>query len=162
MVLVVRCGPESDRPPYSFTPTGLASSLALIVAELYLTIRFTFLISPGGLGWFSKLDLFGDSRVYRALSLLLLDVLTMTSAAKPTNLLVDFVPFAIGAVVVLCKSPPLRESTPANHAVASRVQLGVTKKGERGRPLAVAPLQRNPKVCAVPDPSSLDDIHPVH
>ncbi|KAF9652236.1 hypothetical protein BDM02DRAFT_3109676 [Thelephora ganbajun] len=84
-----------------FTPTGLASSLALISAELYLIIRFIFFISPKGLGWFSKLDLLGDSRVYRALSLLLLDVLTITSAAKPTNLLVDFIPFAIGAMVVL-------------------------------------------------------------
>lgn len=84
-----------------FTPTGLASSLALIMAELYLVIRFTVLISPKGLGWFSQLDLLSDSQVYRALSLLLLDALTITSATKPTNLLVDFVPFAIGAVVVL-------------------------------------------------------------
>jgi len=105
--LAVRCSPESDRVPYSFAPTGLASSLALVLAELYLIIRFIFFISPIGLGWLSKLGLLGDSRVYRALSLLLLDVLTITSAAKPTNLLVDFVPFAIGAVAVLCKSASL-------------------------------------------------------
>ena len=91
----------------SFAPTGLASSLALVLAESYVVTRFIAFISPRGLGWFSRLDLLGDSRVYRALSLLLLDVLTVTSAAKPTNLLVDFVPFAIGAVVVLCKVPPL-------------------------------------------------------
>lgn len=69
-------------------------------------IRFILFTSPKGLGWFSKLDTFGDSRVYRALSLLLLDVATITSATKPTNLLVDFVPFAICAVLVLCKSIP--------------------------------------------------------
>ncbi|KAF9780175.1 hypothetical protein BJ322DRAFT_1112846 [Thelephora terrestris] len=84
-----------------FAPTGLASSLALILAELYLVARFIFLISSKGLGWLSQLDLLGDSRMSRALSLLLLDVLTITSATKPTNLLVDFVPFAIGAMVVL-------------------------------------------------------------
>jgi hypothetical protein len=132
--------PESDRLPCSFTPTGLASSLALILAELYLTIRLIFFILPSGLGWLSKLNLLGDSRVYRALSLLLLDVLTITSAAKPTNLLVDFVPFAIGAVVVLCKPVSPRLFAPANHAVGSRVQLGVTKNGERGRPLVLVIL----------------------
>lgn len=84
-----------------FAPTGLASSLALILFELYLIVRFTVFISPKGLGWFSQLDLLRDFRVYRALSLLLLDTLAITSAAKPTNLLVDFVPFAVGAVVVL-------------------------------------------------------------
>ena len=90
----------------SFAPTGLASSLALICTELYLVIRFIFFISPKGLCWSSKLDTLGDPRVYRSLSLLLLDGLTITSAAKPTNLLVDFVPFAMGAVVVLGKFTP--------------------------------------------------------
>jgi hypothetical protein len=90
----------------SFAPTGLASSLALILAELYLVARFIFLISSKGLGWLSQLDLLGDSRMSRALSLLLLDVLTITSATKPTNLLVDFVPFAVGAMVVLCEPAP--------------------------------------------------------
>ena len=105
--------------------------------ELYLTIRFIYFISPRGLGWLRKLELLGDPRVYRALSLLLLDVLTIASATKPTNLLVDFVPFAIGAVVVLCEPASLRASTPANHVLVSRVQPGVTKEGERGCPLAV-------------------------
>ena len=71
-------------------------------------IRFFLFISPKGLCWSSKLATLGDSRVYRTLSLLLLDGLAITSAAKPTNLLVDFVPFAIGAVVVLGKSAPLQ------------------------------------------------------
>jgi len=94
--------------PYSFAPTGLPSSLALICTELYLAIRFSHFISPKGLCWSSKLDTLGDPRVYRTLSLLLLDALTITSAAKPTNLLVDFVPFAVGAVAVLGKSTPLQ------------------------------------------------------
>ena len=94
------------RFPRSFTPTGLTSSLALICTEFYLAIRFILFISPKGLCWSSKLDTLGDPRVYRTLSLLLLDLLTITSAAKPTNLLVDFVPFTIGAVVVLGKSSP--------------------------------------------------------
>lgn len=84
-----------------FAPTGLASSLTLILAELYLIVRFVSLISPKGLNLFSQLDLFGDSRMYRILSLLLLDVLTIPSAIKSINLLVDFVPFSISATVVL-------------------------------------------------------------
>ena len=158
----MRCGPESDRVPHSFTPTGLASSLALILTELYLIIRFISFISPRGLGWFSRLDLLGDSLVYRALSLLLLDVLTITSAAKPTNLLVDFVPFAIGAVIVLCKPAPPQAFTPTNRAVFSRIRLGITKKGERGCFPGVVTLQRNSKVCVTLDPSSFDGIHSVH
>lgn len=79
--------------------------------------------------------------MYRALSLLLLDVLTITSAAKPTNLLVDFVPFVVGAVAVLCKSAPPQALTSANRAIFSRIRLGITKKGERGRSFGVVLLQ---------------------
>jgi len=103
-----------------------------------------------------------DSRVYRALSLLLLDVLTITSAAKPTNLLVDFVPFAVGAAVVLCKPTAPQAFTSANCAVASRIRLGIAKKGERGHSLGVVLLRRNSEVCAVPNPSPFDGIHSVH
>ena len=99
----MKCDKESDSVAYSFAPTGLASSLALILAELYLVARFIFFIFPKGLGLFNQLDLLGDSRMYRTLSLLLLEALTITSATGPTNLLVDFVPFSIGAVVVLCE-----------------------------------------------------------
>jgi len=118
--------------PHSFTPTGLASSLALILAELYLIIRFIFITSPRGLCWFSKLDVLGDSRVYRGFSLLLLDALTITSAIKPTNLLVDFVPFAVGAVVVLCKPFPSRTSTSVNCTAGSCLCLCIAKNGGRG------------------------------
>ena len=99
----MKCDKESDSVAYSFAPTGLASSLALILAELYLAARFIFFIFPKGLGLFNQLDLLGDSRMYRTLSLLLLEALAITSATGPTNLLVDFVPFSIGAVVVLCE-----------------------------------------------------------
>ena len=125
--------------PYSFAPAGLASSLALIPAELYLMIRFIFFTSPKGLRWFSKLGTLGDSRVYRTFNLLLLDVLTITSAVKPTNLLVDFIPFAIYAVVVLCKLT-LRTYTISNHLVVSRVQLGVGKNWGSGHSLDVVIL----------------------
>ena len=126
--------------PCSFTPTGLASSLALISAELYLMIRFIFFVSPRGLGWFSKLDTLGDSRVYRASGLLLLDVLTITPATKPINLLVDFVPFAIGAVAVLCKPILPRLFTSTKHAVASRFRLSIGKNRERSCRLDVVRL----------------------
>lgn len=118
----------------SFAPTGLASSLALISAELYLATRFIFFTSPKGLGWFSRLDLLGDSRVYRTLSLLLLDVLTITSAAKSTNLLVDFVPFAIGGVVVLCKLFPPRAFPLANLTIPVAFNSGPPKKKKEAAP----------------------------
>ena len=94
--------------PCSFTPTGLGSSLALICTEFYLVTRFISIISPKCLGWSNKLETLSDPRVYRAISLLLLDGLTITSAVMPTYLLVDFIPFAIGAVVVLGRLVPLQ------------------------------------------------------
>jgi len=104
-------------------------------------IRFIFFISPRGLGWFSKLDTLGDPRVYRTLSLLLLDALTITSAAKPTVLLVDFIPFAIGAVVVLGKHPPPQMFASANSTTISRVRLGTGKNREGGDSVDVVVLR---------------------
>lgn len=88
----------------------------------------------------------------------------MTSAAKPTNLLVDFIPFAIGAVVVLCKPVPPQIFTSPKRAVASCVRPGIYRDGERGRFLDVAVLQRNSKACPAPDPdpSPFGSIHSVH
>lgn len=79
--------------------------------------------------------------MYRALSLLLLDALAITSAAKSTNLLVDFVPFAVGAVVVLCKCVPALGVCLCLSRHSSGVQLRITKKGERDRSLVVVILQ---------------------
>jgi len=42
-----------------------------------------------------------DSRLLKALSLLLLELLTIVPGGVFTNLLADFIPFSIGAVVVL-------------------------------------------------------------
>ena len=95
-----------------------------------MAARFISLISPKGLGWFSQLDLLGDSRMYRALSLLLLDILTITSATKPTNLLVDFVPFAVGAMVVLCEPPPPLVYLSTNRAVPVAFNSGSPKEKE--------------------------------
>lgn len=105
------------------------------MAELYLVARFIFFASPKSPGCFGKLDFLGDSRVYRALSLLLLDVLTITPAAKPTNLLVDFVPFAIGAVVVLCEPTSPRTYVSANLSAPVAFDSASPEKKKEAIPL---------------------------
>lgn len=130
----MKCDKESDSVAYSFAPTGLASSLALILAELYLVARFIFFIFPKGLGLFNQLDLLGDSRMYRTLSLLLLEALAITSTTGPTNLLVDFVPFSIGAVVVLCEPAFLQVSVSANRTATDAFKVGSPKKEKEAAP----------------------------
>ncbi|TBU32773.1 hypothetical protein BD311DRAFT_510283 [Dichomitus squalens] len=83
-----------------YAPTALLSSIGFIVLELYIGVRF--------LGWDglrSGLRSFfrqsANLQVARAGSLLLLDVLTVAPNAVATNELAQFIPFSIGALMVL-------------------------------------------------------------
>ncbi|KAI0677619.1 hypothetical protein C8Q78DRAFT_961363 [Trametes maxima] len=83
-----------------YLPTALLTSIGFLVLELYITARF--------LGWedrrYGLRAMFAKSanlQVARGGSLLLLDVLTFAPAVMITNVLTQFVPFSLGALIVL-------------------------------------------------------------
>jgi len=84
-----------------FMPSGLTSSLLLVLLDVYVVARTLTFITHPFLRWRHQIEAIADFRIRRALSLLLLEVLTITSSAIPTNILVDFVPFSLGAIIVL-------------------------------------------------------------
>ncbi|THH15489.1 hypothetical protein EW146_g4991 [Bondarzewia mesenterica] len=80
-----------------FLPTSLPSSLISIALEIYLVIRFISLTHHFG---FNSRDL-EDARVHKAVALLLLDLLVVVPNSAKTDILTEFIPFSIGAVLVL-------------------------------------------------------------
>ncbi|KAI0027359.1 hypothetical protein K488DRAFT_90955 [Vararia minispora EC-137] len=76
-----------------FLPTSLAASLSLIAVEAYTIVRILFALelSRGLL----------DINVRRAVALLIFDLAVLIPDALPTNVLGDFLPFSIGAVILL-------------------------------------------------------------
>lgn len=84
-----------------FMPTSLASTCLRIVLDIYVVARTMTFITPPFLRWRHQVETITDFRILRALSLLLLDALTTPSDVIPTNLLLDFIPFSVGALVVL-------------------------------------------------------------
>ncbi|KAM5540512.1 hypothetical protein V8D89_005970 [Ganoderma adspersum] len=83
-----------------FAPTALLSSFAFIILELYVGARF--------LDWHGCQTSLGaffmqsaNRQVARAGSLFLLEILTVVPNAVVTNQLAQFIPFSIGALVVL-------------------------------------------------------------
>ena len=84
----------------SFAPTALLSSFGFIVLELYIGARFvSWESSKMGFRAFFKQS--ANLQVARAGSLLLLDILTIVPNAVVTNELAQFIPFSIGALIVL-------------------------------------------------------------
>lgn len=73
----------------------------LILLDVYVLTRTVMLITPPFLKWKHQAEAIDDFRVRRALSLLLLDSLTIASTAVYSNILVEHIPFSVGAVVVL-------------------------------------------------------------
>ena len=74
-------------------PTSLAVSLTLIVLELYILTRVLIGLSlPRG---------FLDIRVSRIVALLVFDLAVVVPDAISSNVLGDFIPFSVGAVIVL-------------------------------------------------------------
>ncbi|KZV75163.1 hypothetical protein PENSPDRAFT_681353 [Peniophora sp. CONT] len=81
-----------------FMPTSLTVSLTLIVLELYTLTRLLIGISlPRG---------FLDVRVSRTVALLVFDLAVLVPDAVPSNVLGDFIPFSVGAVIVLAAFAP--------------------------------------------------------
>ena len=74
-------------------PTSLTVSLILIVLELYVLLRLLVSLSlPSGLL---------DIRVSRAAALFIFDLAVLVPDAVESNVLGDFIPFSVGAVIVL-------------------------------------------------------------
>lgn len=97
--LVYRVAPSSIfvcfRKPY--LPTSLPMSLITIILEVYLIVRFILLSAPRHLA-FTALE---DVHLVQAGSLLLLDILTIVPDSTKTNTLAQYIPFSIGAILVL-------------------------------------------------------------
>lgn len=69
--------------------------------ELYCLGRFIFLLCPGFLRLKHKVDALKDMRLAKSISLLALDILTIVPSAISTTVLGDYIPFSIGACLVL-------------------------------------------------------------
>lgn len=89
--------------------TAVVSSALDIILEVYCLIRILYLIVPAFLSSQHKVDALVDVRVSRALSLLILDLASAAPAARSFGVLADFLPFSIGALLVLGTAcvPPL-------------------------------------------------------
>ncbi|TDL29736.1 hypothetical protein BD410DRAFT_780218 [Rickenella mellea] len=84
-----------------FLPIALATSVLSIVLDLYCLIRILVLIIPPFLRLRHKIDALKDIRIARAASLLVLDLLTIAPDSVQINILADFIPQSIGALLVI-------------------------------------------------------------
>jgi hypothetical protein len=69
--------------------------------ELYAITRFYFLLVPSFLRFHHKIQALKDIRLGKALSLLILDLLTVVPSAKPISIAADYIPFVVGVIIVL-------------------------------------------------------------
>jgi hypothetical protein len=72
-----------------------------ITLELYMIGRLLSLIAPPFLEFRHRIGAVTDTRVLRALSLLLFDILNLVPGVKVIGIIGEFVPFSIGALIVL-------------------------------------------------------------
>ena len=77
--------------------TSLVTSALNIALELYIIFRSLSLLQPPRL----RFGIVQDARIVQAASLLLFDLLVVVSNAAVTTLIAEFVPYSIGALVVL-------------------------------------------------------------
>lgn len=82
-----------------YLPTTLTSSTIRLVIEVYLVARLVAL-SRSQRRWLSDCTV-KTVVIVRACSLLLLDLLTVVPDSITTNIVADFLPFSIGALIVL-------------------------------------------------------------
>ena len=93
-----------------FFPTAILLSLLNLVLEVYVIGRLFSLSAPAFLSRKDRLRALGDIRSLRASSLLILDLLTIVPSAVFFNILSEYLPFAVGAILVVgmfsCMSCP--------------------------------------------------------
>lgn len=102
-----------------FLPTTIPLSIANIVLSAACAVKFLLLASPDFLRGAGRSKGLLDIHVLRALSLLLLDLLTVVPTATFVSISADFVPFSVGSVFVLAafthvspRSPTLASVSP--------------------------------------------------
>lgn len=85
----------------SYLPTAVIMATMFITLELYMIGRLLSLIAPPFLEFRHRIGAVTDTRVLRALSLLLFDILNLVPGVKVIGIIGEFVPFSIGALIVL-------------------------------------------------------------
>lgn len=85
----------------SYLPTAVIMATMFITLELYMIGRLLSLIAPPFLEFRHRIGAVTDTRVLRALSLLLFDILNLVPGVRVTGIIGEFVPFSIGALIVL-------------------------------------------------------------
>ncbi|KAK7061759.1 hypothetical protein R3P38DRAFT_2831400 [Favolaschia claudopus] len=80
-----------------FLPASLVSSIMYFSLEVYAVARMMLLLSSNS----QMRHVIGDNRVVRPFALIFLELLTLVPNAVFTNILAEFIPFSVGAVVVL-------------------------------------------------------------
>ncbi|KAG2757307.1 hypothetical protein P692DRAFT_20843004 [Suillus brevipes Sb2] len=84
-----------------YLPTAVIMATMFITLELYMIGRLLSLIAPPFLEFRHRIGAVTDTRVLRALSLLLFDILNLVPGVKVIGIIGEFVPFSIGALIVL-------------------------------------------------------------
>ncbi|KAG8705963.1 hypothetical protein FRC08_001352 [Ceratobasidium sp. 394] len=84
-----------------FPLTSLLISGMNIALEIYFAARMYFLLVPQSLNFGHKVERMMDVRMARIASTLCLELLTFIPAALPVGTLAEFVPFSLGALLVL-------------------------------------------------------------
>ncbi|KAG2056385.1 hypothetical protein BDR06DRAFT_952868 [Suillus hirtellus] len=85
----------------SYLPTALTMSAMFMILELYMIGRLLSFIAPPFLEFRHRIGAVTDTRVLRVLSLLLFDILNLVPGVKVIGIVGEFVPFSIGALIVL-------------------------------------------------------------
>lgn len=80
---------------------SVISSMLYILIELYTLFRLWTLLSPPFLSSKHRYATLTDARILRAVSLLTLELLVIYPSAVNTNVFAEFLPFSIGALLVL-------------------------------------------------------------
>ncbi|EIW61971.1 uncharacterized protein TRAVEDRAFT_57115 [Trametes versicolor FP-101664 SS1] len=83
-----------------FLPTALLTSIGFILLELYVAIR-CLAWENRKYGWRVMVSQSANLQVARAVSLLLIDILTFAPNVIRLNVLGQFIPFSLGALIVL-------------------------------------------------------------
>ncbi|KAI0053545.1 hypothetical protein FA95DRAFT_1585854 [Auriscalpium vulgare] len=80
-----------------FLPTAVLAAILDILLGLYVVIRVFSLSKPPRM----KLSVVQDSRIVQGLSLILLELLVVVPNSTVASILVEFIPFSIGALLVI-------------------------------------------------------------
>jgi hypothetical protein len=91
--------------PCSVLVTAVVTTAVDILPEVYALFRIYHLVVPAFLSPRHKFDALFDVRMSRALSLLISDLVTAVPAAHFFNILADFIPSSLAALIVLGTPP---------------------------------------------------------